>query len=431
MEIKIAERLKNAWNVFKNKESQDDENVDSRYFSSFYNSYGTRPDRYKLSTSNERSIINSIYNRIAIDVSSISIRHVILDENKRFKQYADTTLDYCFTTSGNIDQTGRYLLQDIVMSLLDEGCVAVVPVEMNPKFDEKGEVITPNITSLRVGKITEWYPSKVKVDLYNEKTGEREEVVVDKRSTAIIENPLYAVMNEPNSTLKRLIEKMNMSDIIDSQISSGKLDMIMKLPYAVKTEAKRIEAERVRNDLEEQLRNSRYGIGFVDTQTEITQINRPVENNLMKQIEYLTDMLYNQLGMSKEVLNGTADEQAMLNYHSRTVEPIISAIVDEMDRKYISKIARDNFEKIMFFRDPFRLVPINNIAEIADKFTRNEIMTSNEMRSIIGMLPSTDPKADELRNKNLSQSAESAKEENKEDKETIDLKNDGGNQNGK
>ncbi len=405
--MSIAERIKNAWNVFK----QNDETYYKDFNNSYLGSYGYRPDRFKLSTSNERSVINSICNRIAMDVSSISIRHVILDDKHRFKDYTYSSLDNCLTLSANKDQTGRAFIQDVVMSLLDDGCVAVVPVDMDPKYNEKGEITEPNILSLRVGRILEWYPDKIKVDIYNECTGEKEQIIVNKASTAIIENPLYAVMNESNGTLKRLVEKMNLMDVIDQQIGAGKLDMIMKLPYAIRSEAKRIEAERMKRDLEDQLKNSKYGIGFVDTQTEIIQLNRSVENNLLSQVDYLTKMLYSQLGMSEEILNGTADEQAMLNYNSRTIEPIISAIVDEIKRKFISKFSRQNKQTIMFFKDPFKLVPVNNIAEIADKFTRNEIVTSNEMRQVIGMPPSDDPKADELRNKNLSQSKQQLMED--------------------
>ncbi len=407
MEMSIAERIKNAWNVFK----QNDDNYYKDFNSSYMGSYGYRPDRFKLSTSNEKSVVNSICNRIAMDVSSISIRHVVLDDKYRFKDYTYSSLDDCLTLSANKDQTGRAFIQDVVMSLLDDGCVAIVPVDMDPKYDEKGEITEPNISSLRVGRILEWYPDKIKVDIYNENTGEKEQIIVNKLSTAIIENPLYAVMNETNGTLRRLVEKMNLMDVIDQQIGAGKLDMIMKLPYAVRSEAKRMEADRMKKDLEEQLKNSKYGIGYVDSQTEIIQLNRSVENNLMSQIDYLTKMLYGQLGLSEEILNGTADEQAMLNYNSRTIEPIISAIVDEIKRKFISKYARNKKQTIMFFKDPFKLVPVNNIAEIADKFTRNEIVTSNEMRQVIGMAPSDDPKADELRNKNLSQSMEALKEE--------------------
>ena len=393
MEISFASRLKHAWNAFFNKDPTD-------YYKNVGISYTYRPDRPRLTRGNERSIVTSVYNRIALDASSITIQHVRLDKNNRFLSVIDSGLNNCLTVEANIDQTGRAFIQDIVMSMLDEGCVAIVPVDttFNPEITGSYDIL-----SMRTGKILEWYPSHVKVRVYNEKTGNKEDIILPKSTVGIVENPLYAVINEPNSTMQRLIRKLNLLDVVDEQSSSGKLDLIIQLPYVIKSEARRQQAEKRRQDIVDQLAGSKYGIAYTDGTERITQLNRPVENNLMKQIEYLTNMLYSQLGITQSILDGTADEKTMLNYYNRTIEPILSAIVDEMKRKFLTKTARSQSQSILFFRDPFKLVPVNEISEIADKFTRNEIMTSNEIRQIVGMKPSDDPKADELRNKNLSQ----------------------------
>ena len=353
-----------------------------------------------MTRGHERSIVTAICNRIALDVSSISLVHARVDENGHFLEYIDDTLHQCLTVEANLDQTGRALRQDIVMSMLDEGCVAVVPVEADFDPDENSSY---KIYSLRTGKILEWMPQHVRVRLYDERTGRFEEVVVAKKYTAIIENPLFAVMNEPNSTMQRLIRKLNILDAIDEQSGSGKLDLIIQLPYVIKSQARKEQAEQRRRDIEQQLSGSKYGIAYTDGTEHITQLNRGVENNLMSQIEYLTKMLYSQLGITESVMDGTANEETMLNYHNRTVEPILSAIADEMTRTFLTKTARTQNQAISFFRDPFKLAPVSQIAEIADKFTRNEIMTKNEFRSIIGMRPSDDPRADELRNSNINQ----------------------------
>ena len=395
----FSSRLKHAWNAFTNKDPTEDY-ISPRDFgiSSYY-----RPDRPRFTRGNERSIVTSVYNRIALDVASINMNHVRLDDSGRFEDVINSGLNDCLTIEANIDQTGRAFIQDVVMSMLDEGCVAVVPVDttFNP-------IITGSydIDSMRTGKIIEWKPDKVKIKLYNDRTGRKEDIWLPKRVVAIIENPLYAVINEPNSTMQRLIRKLNLLDVVDEQSGSGKLDLIIQLPYVIKTEARRKQAEQRRKDIEDQLAGSKYGIAYADGTERITQLNRPIENNLLKQIEYLTSMLYSQLGLSQSILDGTADDKTMLNYYSRTVEPIISAIVDEMKRKFLTKTARSQKQSILFFRDPFKLVPVNDIAEIADKFTRNEIATSNEMRQAIGWKPSSDPKADELRNSNVRQSDE-------------------------
>ena len=389
----MGTRLKHAWNAFFNKDPTD-------YYKNVGTSYTYRPDRPRLTRGNERSIVTSVYNRIALDASSVSIKHVRLDENNSFLSVIDSGLNNCLTVEANLDQTGRAFIQDTVMSMLDEGCVAIVPVDttFNPEITGSYDIL-----SMRTGKILEWYPSHVKVRVYNEKTGRKEDIVVPKNTVGIVENPLYAVINEPNSTMQRLIRKLNLLDVVDEQSSSGKLDLIIQLPYIIKTEARRQQAEKRRQDIVDQLAGSKYGIAYTDGTERITQLNRPVENNLMKQIEYLTSMLYSQLGITQSILDGTADDKTMLNYYNRTIEPILSAIVDEMKRKFLTKTARSQLQSILFFRDPFKLVPVNEISEIADKFTRNEIMTSNEIRQIVGMKPSNDPKADELRNKNLSQ----------------------------
>lgn len=393
MGITIGNRLKHAWNAFLNRDPT--EFKWSEGFSSYY-----RPDRFRFTRGNERSIVTSIYNRIALDVSSCTIQHVRLDENGRFSDIIESGLNTCLNLSANVDQTGRAFLQDAVMSMLDEGCCAIVPVDTS---DDPTLTDSYDIETMRVGKIIEWYPQKVKVRLYNDRTGRREEVMLLKKNVAIVENPLYAVMNEPNSTLQRLIRKLNLLDAVDEQSSSGKLDLIIQLPYVIKTEARRQQAEIRRRAIEDQLSGSKYGIAYTDGTERITQLNRSVENNLMKQIEYLTSMLYSQLGINQTVLDGSADEKTMTNYYSRTIEPIISAIVDEIKRKFLTKTARSQKQTIMFFRDPFKLIPVNDIAEISDKFTRNEIMTSNEIRQIIGMKPSSDKKADMLVNSNISQ----------------------------
>lgn len=394
MEISFGSRLKHAFNAFMNR--------DPTYgnYQGVGGGYSYRPDRPRLTRGNERSIVTAIFNRIALDVSAIDIRHCILDENDRFVSVKNSGLNACLSLEANIDQTGRAFIQDVVMSMLDEGCVAIVPVDTDLNPDDTSGY---DILSMRTGKILEWYPKHVKVRVYNEQKGLKEDIILPKKSVAIVENPLYSVINEPNSTMQRLVRKLNLLDLIDEQSGSGKLDLIIQLPYIIKTQARREQAEARRKDIEMQLSGSKYGIAYTDGTERITQLNRPVENNLLKQIEYLTNLVYSQLGITQEVLNGTADEKVMLNYTNQCIEPIISAIVDEMKRKFLSKTARTRLQTIKFFRDPFKLVPINNIAEIADKFTRNEILTSNEIRQIIGMKPSSDPKADQLVNSNISQ----------------------------
>ena len=392
MDLSFSARLRHAWDVFRNREPTYD-----------YQNTGPgtayRPDRTRLSKGNERSIVTSVFNRIALDVSSIDIMHCRIDENDRFQERINSSLNNCLTLEANIDQTGRAFMQDIVMSMLDEGVVAIVPVDttLNPADTTSYDILT-----MRTGKILEWYPEHVKVRVYNQKTGKQEEIKLPKKLVGIVENPLYAVINEPNSTMQRLMRKLVLLDAVDESTGSGKLDMIIQLPYTLRSDARRSQAEKRRKDIEEQLKGP-YGIAYVDGTEKVIQLNRPVENNLMKQIESLIELLYSQLGITKEIMNGTADEQAMLNYNSRTIEPIISAITDEMKRKFLTKTARSQNQTIKFFRDPFRLVPVNNMAEIADKFTRNEILTSNEIRQIIGMKPSSDPKADKLVNSNLNQ----------------------------
>ena len=391
MEISFSSRLKKAWNAFKNRDPT---------FNYQGAGYSYRPDRPRLTRGNERSIVTSVYNRIALDVSSMTIQHIRLDNNGRFVEAIDSDLNSCLTLESNIDQTSRAFIQDVVMSMLDEGCVAIVPIDTDV---DPNSTDSYKIYSMRTGKILDWYPSSVRVRVYNDRTGNKEDIVVQKSKVAIVENPLYAVINEPNSTMQRLMRKLSLLDVTDEQTASGKLDLLIQLPYVIKTEARRQQAELRRKDIEMQLAGSKYGIAYTDGTERITQLNRSVENNLMKQVEYLTNLLYSQLGITQTILDGTADEQTMLNYYSRTIEPIISAIVDEMKRKFLTKTARTQLQSIAFFRDPFKLVPVNSIAEIADKFTRNEIMTSNEIRQIIGMKPSTDPKADKLINSNISQ----------------------------
>lgn len=391
----IKERVIRGWNAFFNRDPTiiyRDVGMSSSY----------RPDRVRLTRGNERSIVTALYNRIAMDAAAMDIRHVQLDDNERYSSTIDSGLNNCLSIEANIDQTGRAFKQDIFLSLLDEGCVAIVPVDT----DHNPDTSDYEILSMRTGRIIQWYPAHVRVNVYNEQTGKREDIVVPKRSVAIIENPLYAVMNEPNSTLQRLIRKLNLLDVIDEQSGSGKLDLIIQLPYVIKTDLKRQQAEQRRKDIEDQLSGSKYGIAYTDGTERITQLNRPAENNLMKQIEYLTSMLNGQLGMNQSIMDGTADEKTTLNYINGTVEPLVSAVVDGMKRTFLSKDARSQKQSISYFRDPFKLVPATEIATIADTLTRNEIATSNEMRQVIGWKPSSDPNADKLRNKNLSASSE-------------------------
>lgn len=398
----FIDRLQHGWNAFMNKDP-------TPTYQNYGMGYYQRPDRPRLTRGNEKTIVTSVYNRIAIDVASIGIRHCKLDENERFIETINSGLNNCLTLEANIDQTGRAFIQDVVMSMLDEGVVAVVPIDTTLDPNVTGSY---DILSMRTAKILEWYPQHVRVRVYNDRTGHKEEKVVPKKNVAIIENPLYAVVNEHNSTMQRLLRKLSLLDIVDEQSSAGKLDMIIQLPYVIKSEARRKEAERRRKDIEDQLNSTKYGIAYADGTERIIQLNRSLDNNLMKQVEYLTTLLFSQLGITQSILEGTANEQDMLNYNNRTIEPFISAIVDEMKRKFLTKTARTQLQTIMFFRDPFKLVPINNIAEIADKFTRNEIMTSNEIRQIVGLRPSDDPKADELRNSNLNHPEESENSDN-------------------
>lgn len=397
MELSVGSRFKNAWNAFRNREP-------TKVFQDIGYGYSYRPDRFRLTRGNERSIVTSVYNRIALDVAAIDIQHVQLDAEGQFCDVVQSELNNCLSTEANLDQTGRAFIQDAVMSMMDEGCIAIVPVDTD---DDPDDTTGYQILSMRVGRIRDWYPKHVRVELYNEEKGRKQDIVVPKSTVAIVENPLYAVINEPNSTMQRLIRKLNLLDAVDEQSSSGKLDLIIQLPYVIKTEARRKQAEKRRKDIEQQLAGSKYGIAYTDGTERITQLNRSLENNLMKQIEYLTSMLYSQLGITQSILDGTADDKTMLNYYNRTIEPIIAAIVDEMKRKFLSKTARSQNKSIKFFRDPFKLVPVADLAEISDKFTRNEIATSNEIRQVIGWKPSDDPKADELRNSNLSQPNES------------------------
>lgn len=392
----LTDRLQHAWNAFLNR--------DPTYWRASYGpaSY-YRPDKIRPTMGNERSMVSSVYNRIALDVAYIDIFHARLDDDGRYTEQISSGLNECLNLSANIDQTGKAFIQDIVMSMMDEGVVAIVPVDTTINPEKSGSF---DILSMRTGKIKEWYPEHVTVELYNEKTGMKEDVLLPKNTIGIIENPLYAVMNEPNSTLQRLIRKLNLLDVIDEQSGSGKLDLIIQLPYVIKTPARKQQAEERRRDIEMQLAGSKYGIAYTDGTEKITQLNRPVENNLMKQIEYLTNMLYSQLGLTQEILNGSADEKTMLNYYNRTIEPIVSSIVDEMKRKFLTKTARTQGQSIVYFRNPFKLVPVAELAEISDKLTRNEIASSNEIRQIIGWKPSDEPGADELRNKNLNQSKE-------------------------
>ena len=401
MENTIGSRLKHAWNAFINNRDP------TASFRDIGGGYSYRPDRPRLTRGNERSIVTSVYNRIALDVAAIDIQHCKLDENGRLLEEMDSKLNQCLTLEANLDQTSRAFIQDAVMSMLDEGCVAIVPVEttLDPKVTQSYDIL-----SMRTAKILEWFPKHVLVRLYNERTGQKEDIKLPKSMVAIVENPLFAVINEPNSTMQRLIRKLSLLDVTDEQTASGKLDLIIQLPYIIKTDARRQQAEQRRKDIEMQLAGSKYGIAYTDGTEKITQLNRSLENNLMKQVEYLTNLLFSQLGITQSILDGTADEKTMLNYYTRTIEPIVSAIVDEMKRKFLSKTARSQKQSIMFFRDPFKLVPVNDIAEIADKFTRNEIMSSNEFRQIVGLRPSSDPKADKLINSNLNHPEEQVTE---------------------
>lgn len=408
---KFKDAIQHAWNSFTNRDPTDNYRYTGEYSSSY------RPDRPRLSRGNERSIATSVFNRIAMDAASINISHAKIDQNGRFISYVNSGLNNCLTLEANKDQTGRSFIQDIVLSMLDEGCVAIVPVDTNINPNENNSV---DILTMRTGKIKEWYPNHVLVSLYNDQKGINEDITLAKSTIGIIENPLYAVINEPNSTLQRLIRKLVLLDSVDNQSSSGKLDMIIQLPYVIKTDARRREAEKRKKDLEDQMAGSKYGIGYIDGTEKITQLNRSVENNLMAQIEYLTSMLYSQLGITTSVLDGTADEKTMLNYYNRTVEPILNSIVDEMKRKFLSKTARTQGQSVIYMRDPFKLLPLTNLAEIADKFTRNEILSANEIRQGIGMQPSNDPKADKLQNSNMPQPTDS-QTQNQPTSDTIDL----------
>lgn len=393
MENSIGARLKHAWNAFLNRDP-------TSVYQNLGASYSYRPDRVRFSRGNERSIVTAVYNRIALDVAAITIQHCRLDADGRFISTIESKLNNCLTLEANLDQSGRAFIQDIVMSLLDEGSVAIIPTDTTVNIRNNNAF---DILTMRTGKILDWYPENIKVRVYNEKVGEKQDIIVPKRSVAIVENPLYAVINEPSSTMQRLVRKLNILDSIDEQSGAGKLDMIIQLPYTVRTPARQKQADDRRSDLVNQLKDSQYGIAYIDATEKVTQLNRPLENNLMKQIEYLTSMLYSQLGITQAVLDGSADEKTMLNYYDRTIEPIVAAIVDEMKRKFLTKTARSQGQSIEYFRDPFKLVPVSELAEIADKMTRNEIMTSNEFRQEIGLKPSDDPKADQLVNSNISQ----------------------------
>ena len=393
MEVNLISRLKHSWNAFMNRDPTYD-------YINTGPGYSSRPDRPRFTRGNERTIVTAIYNRIALDVASINISHCKVDNNGRFIETINSSLNKCLNLEANLDQTGRAFVQDIVMSMLDEGSVAIVPVEtdISPSKTESYKIL-----SMRTGKIMEWYPNHVKIRLYDERDGEKKDIKLEKKSVAIIENPLYAVINEHNSTMQRLMRKLALLDSMDERMSTGKLDMIIQLPYVIKSETRRKEAERRRKELEEQMSGSTYGIGYIDGTERIVQLNRSLDNNLVKQVEQLTSQLYSQLGITQAILDSSASEEEMLNYYSRTIEPIISAIVDEMKRKFLTKTARTQNQTIKFFRDPFRLVPLSKLAEIAGTFTQNEIITANEVRQIIGMKPSDDPKADQLVNSNINQ----------------------------
>lgn len=402
---KVTDRLVHAWNAFNDRTIQDNVDRPSSNLFGQETSYSARPDRLRLRIANERSIISSIYTRIAIDFASVAIRHVRVDDDERFVETIESGLNNCLKVEANLDQAGRMFRQDVIMTLFDKGVIAVVPVEtsVNPQLSGSYD-----ITNMRVGEIVKWKPQHVRVNLYNEKTGRREEVTLDKSVVAIIENPLYLVMNEPNSTLQRLIRKLNLLDVVDEQSASGKLDLIVQLPYVIKSDTKRAQAEARRKDIEFQLKGSQYGIAYTDGTEKITQLNRPAENNLLKQVEYLMEMLYSQLGITKEVMDGTADEATMLNYYNRTIEPLLDAVVEEFRRKFLTKTARTQKQSVAYYRDPFKFVPLSQLAEISDKFTRNEIATSNEIRGAVGWKPSKDPRADQLRNSNMPDPSGSA-----------------------
>lgn len=403
-------RLQHAWNAFIGRDPT------GNYYGGGGSSY--RPDRVRLTRGNERSVVTAIYNRLAIDAASVTIQHVNLDENGRFESVRDSDLNNCLTLEANVDQSGRQLRQDAILSMFDEGCVAIVPTHTDEDPNDRFGV---KIEELRTGRITQWFPNSVRIDVYNELTGQRQEITMLKSAVAIVENPFYAVMNEPSSTLQRLMRKLNILDAIDEQSGSGKLDLIIQLPYVIKSEATRARAEQRKKDIEDQLAGSKFGIAFTDGTEKITQLNRSVENNLMGQIEYLMKLLFSQLGLTQEILDGTADEKAMNNYYSRTIEPILAALVDEMKRKFLTKTARSQHQSIVYFQDPFKLIPLTQLAELVDKLTRNEVMTPNEVRQVIGMKPSKDPKADELRNRNISEpsDAQHLNTDGKEIKETI------------
>lgn len=407
----IGSRLRKAWNVFRNKEQEDA----SYWTTDTGPAYFYRPDRSRLSFRNERTTVNSILNRISVDAATIDIKHVKLDENGRYKEDVDSGLDYCFSTEANVDQAARAFRNDVFLTLLDKGSIAIVPTEtdkdpnLNPDYD---------IKSMRVGQVIEWHPQHVKVRLYDERDSQKKEITLLKRNVALVENPFFAMMNDENSTLQRLVRKLNLLDVIDEQSGSGKLDLIIQLPYVVKSDKRHNEAVSRRDDIAKQLKDSQYGIAYIDGTEKITQLNRPVENNLLKQIEYLTELLLSQLGLTQEILNGTASPEVMQNYYSRIVEPIVAAVVEECNRKFVSRKKRNNGEVIMYFRDPFKLIPVENVAEIADKFTRNAIMSSNEIRAIVGMKPVDDPEADELKNKNLSEPKGKENEPEGDDKDS-------------
>lgn len=403
MEMNIGSRLKHAWNAFLNRDPPG-----SEYYGG---GYSYHPDRMRFSRGSERTIINAINNRISLDASSIKINHVKLDENNRFDSIIDSGLNYCLTTEANADQTGRGLIQDIVMTFLEEGVAAVIPEKTNfdPRYSNSYEIY-----SMRVGVPVEWYSDRVRVRVFNELTGQREEITFPKKMVALIENPFYSVMNAPNSTMQQLVRKLALLDVVDEQAGSGKLDMIIQLPYVIKTDARRKQANERREEIEKQLSGSKYGIAYTDGTERIVQLNRSLENNILKSIEYLTNMVYSQLGATQEILNGTADEKTMNNYMNRIIEPVVSAIADEFNRKFLTKTARTQGQSIMCFHDPFRLAPVSMIAEMADKFTRNEIMTPNEIRQVIGMKPSKDPKSDQLVNRNIASADEGMPVQGKE-----------------
>ena len=406
MENSFGERLRHAWNAFNGNQQIQYRDIGS--------SYSYRPDRVRLSCRNERSIVTSIYNHIAMDIAAIKIRLVYTDDDGNFVSFINSGLDNCLSFEANIDESGRSFIQDVVLSMLDEGVVAIVPIDtdIDPDITKGYDVL-----SMRTGQIIDWYPRHVRVRVYDDRTGQKRDVLMAKSNVAIVENPLYSVVNEPNSTMQRLIRKLVLLDAIDEQSGSGKLDLIIQLPYVVKSDARKKQAEERRAEIERQLTGSKYGIAYTDGTEHITQLNRPVENNLMNQIEYLTSMLYSQLGINQSVLDGTADDKAMTNYYARTCEPIVSAIVDSLKRTFLSKTARTRKQSIMYFRDPFSLVPLSELSELADKLTRNEIMSSNEIRQKIGLKPSNDPDADKLKNKNISHPDDSGGDNNTNEEE--------------